>query len=313
VNKIKNILFVFLFIIFPLNSDSLAITDSIIGTVGNKPVTSSDLLNEMKMLLIVNGQKFTEDKRVELKSMAIKSINERLIKKIALEENNFDDFNEKDLMQEVYKISNKLNIKTDDLKKIFKRNNVNFSNLTDHLETELKWNGLIFYLYKNRVKVNVNEINERLKLIQNQKFLEEYLIYEIQIPQMDEQKFKKKISEIKNDIQVIGFEKAAYKHSKAKTALNGGKLGWIKEAELSEKIKKILKLTSVGEVTEPIIMSEGVMLLKLADKKKTKDEIDLEETKNILLNAEKNKKLTMHSKAHYNKLKQSILINYNIK
>ena len=47
--------------------------------------------------------KFTEDKRVELKSMAIKSINERLIKKIALEENNFDDFNEKDLMQEVYK------------------------------------------------------------------------------------------------------------------------------------------------------------------------------------------------------------------
>ena len=79
VNKIKNILFVFLFIIFPLNSDSLAITDSIIGTVGNKPVTSSDLLNEMKMLLIVNGQKFTEDKRVELRSMAIKSINERFL------------------------------------------------------------------------------------------------------------------------------------------------------------------------------------------------------------------------------------------
>ena len=76
-----------------------------------------------------------------------------------------------------------------------------------------------------------------------------------------------------------------------------------------EEMKKIQDLSDKsGNITNRF--GKSTLTIK---KVKTKDEIDLEETKNILLNAEKNKKLTMHSKAHYNKLKQSILINYNIK
>ena len=43
-NKIKEIFVIFLFLIFCINSSNSTIKDSIIGTVGDKPVTSSDLI-----------------------------------------------------------------------------------------------------------------------------------------------------------------------------------------------------------------------------------------------------------------------------
>ena len=56
-------------------------------------------------------------------------------------------------------------------------------------------------------------------------------------------------------------------------------------------------------------VSEGIILLKLADKKKLEQKIDLEVAKNALLNSEKEKKLQMYALSHYNKLKQSVEIN----
>ena len=311
-NKIKEIFVIFLLLIFCINSSNSTIKDSIIGTVGDKPVTSSDLTNEMKILLITNGENFSEVDKKKLQELAVQSITRRLIKKIEIEKYNSNNFNEEDVMNEIRNIANKLNINVDNLKNIFKSYKVNFLYLIDHIETELKWNGLIFNLYKNQISVNISEIHDQLKIIQNQDFIEEYLIYEIQIELLDQEKLQKKINEIKNEIQINGFEKTAIKYSKSTSALKGGRLGWFKETELSEKIKEILGNINVGSVAEPLRKPEGLIFLKLADKKKVEQKFNLEETKNILLKAEKNKKLKMYSLSHYNKLTQLTLINYNL-
>ena len=38
-----------------------AIKDSLFATVGNKAITQSDIIDEIKIILILNGQSFTED------------------------------------------------------------------------------------------------------------------------------------------------------------------------------------------------------------------------------------------------------------
>ena len=307
--KLKNIFFALLFIQHFLTSNSLAITDSLIGTIGSKALTSSDLINEMKMLLIVNGKTFSQTNKKELQSIALRSIINRLIKQIEIEKHNFNDFNKEDIVNEINSIAKNLNMDVSSLKNSFKVNKINFSNLENRIETELKWNGLIFTLYKNRITININEINRQLKLIQNQKFIEEYLIYEILIEPVSQDKFQAKINEIKNKIQEDGFEKTAIIYSKAESASNGGKLGWVKETALSEKFRKVLKNINVGSIAKPVAVSEGIILLKLADKKKLEQKIDLEVAKNALLNSEKEKKLQMYALSHYNKLKQSVEIN----
>ena len=55
------------------------------------------------------------------------------------------------------------------------------------------------------------------------------------------------------------------------------------------------------------------MLLKLTNKRKVQKKIDLENEKKLLLKAEKEKKLNLYSVSHYNKLKQSTLINFKSK
>ena len=49
----------------------------------------------------------------------------------------------------------------------FVANDIDFSYVTENIKTELLWNTLIFYLYSNRVTVNLSEIDEQLKLYQN--------------------------------------------------------------------------------------------------------------------------------------------------
>jgi len=45
-----------------------------------------------------------------------------------------------------------------------------FNNLIENkVKIDLLWNSLIFYFYNNKISVNLNEIDEQLKLYQNKK------------------------------------------------------------------------------------------------------------------------------------------------
>ena len=125
----------------------------------------------------------------------------------------------------------------DIFEKTFESNGVPFSNFIKRLEIELKWNTLIFELYKKRLTINIEEIEDQLKLVQNKKKVYEYLISEIIIRPVTTEKLKSKIEEIKNKIKIEGFEKVAMDLSIASTALKGGDLGWINVDVIAKKFK----------------------------------------------------------------------------
>ena len=286
------------------------IKDGLFATVGNKAITHSDIVNEIKIILILSDQRFSEDNRKQLESAAIKSTIKRNIKQIEIEKYNSLEFNQNDLNKELKQISSHLNIDVEMLKKIFIDNEIDFSNIVDQIKTELLWNSLIFKLYKNRLSININEINEQLKLIQNKKEINEYLISEIVIKHVLKDKLESEIKKIKNKIKIQGFEKVAMTSSISKTALKGGNLGWISENVISKKIKSKIINTPVGNISEPIFLPQGILFFKVRDKRQLKRFIDLENTKNELVNAEKSKILNMHSLSHYDNLRRSISINY---
>ena len=116
----------------------------------------------------------------------------------------------------------------------------------------------------------------------------------------------------KNEINTNGFEKTAIRYSKSESASKGGRLGWLKETMISKEFRKVLKNTNIGSTSEPILTSQGILFLKLEDKRILESAIDLEKEKNKLLKSEKDKKLHMYALSHFNKIKQSIAIEYNI-
>ena len=90
----------------------------------------------------------------------------------------------------------------------------------------------------------------------------------------------------------------------------GGDLGWVNENIISSKFRNKIKSTPVGGISEPILLSEGILFFKVRDKKKITKKLTLEEQKDQLVNSEKTKILNMYSLSHYDNLRRVIPIKY---
>ena len=308
--KIKKIFFIVLFLLINIEKVNAGITDSLFMTIGNKPITQSDLVDEIKIILILNNQSYSDEKRDQLHKLAVQSTLKRTIKKIEIERNNFFKFNEEDLQKELARIASNLFMDVDTLKNLFESNELDFSKIEDQIKIELYWNSLIFELYKHKLSINQQEIEDRLKLNQNMNKINEYLISEIVISKVENDKIDLEIQELKNKIEIDGFEATARELSISESALKGGDLGWINENVISDKIKSAIMQTQIGNLSSPIILDNGILIFKVRDKRKINKNISLEEVKNELINAEKTKILNMHSMSHYDKVRRTISIKF---
>ena len=177
--KIKKIFFLLLFLLACINKANTDISDGLHMTVGDKPITKSDIVDEIKIILILNNESYSDEKRDLLHQAAVKSTIKRTVKKIELERNDFFRFNEQDLETELTKLASDIFVDLDTLKNICESNELDFSKIEDQVKTELYWNSLIFEMYKHNLNINQVEIEDQLKSMQNNKKLNEYLISEI--------------------------------------------------------------------------------------------------------------------------------------
>lgn len=308
--NIKKIFIITIISLFYLTKSNAEIKDYLFATVGNKAITHSDIVREIKIILILSGKSFSEEMREELESVAIRSTVERSIKEIEVEKYESLKANETDINNELNRLAENINMDLDTLKSIFIANGIDFENVINQTRTEFLWNGLIFEIYKNRLSINIDEIDEQLKLIELKKEINEYLLSEILIKSVPKEEMESKIEDIKNKIKTEGFEKVALNLSISETSPKNGDMGWVSENAISENLKSKIINTSPGNVTEPILLPVGILFLKVRDKRKIEKNTNLEEVKDKLVKNEKVKILKMHSLSHFDKLKRSISIKY---
>jgi peptidyl-prolyl cis-trans isomerase SurA len=308
--KIKKILFILLLVVASLNSSSATITDGLFITIGDRAVTKSDIVKEIKLILILNNMTYSDEKREELQNMAVKSIIKKTVKNIEISKNEFLQYSTKDVEKELELIAKKVKMDVPTLKNICISNGIDFTIITEQIKTELLWNSLIYFVYKNRVSVNTGEIEEKLKLNKNKKDIYEYLISEIVLEKSPSDEMEIKIKDLKEKIELDGFESAAISFSISNTAINGGDLGWISENEISKTYRSEIMNTPVNSLSKPLNLKEGVLIFKIRDKRKQEVLLTEKELERRLILAEKGKILNMYSLSHYDKLRRTISIKF---
>ena len=306
--KLQKKIFILIFAFFLTAESKAAIIDKIFATVGDKVITRSDVINEIKTILILNNQIYTEDIKEKLDNAAVQSLTNRLIKKIEIEKYPNLRFKKEDVFEEIKNYASNLNMDVDSFKQIFVTNEINFSLILERIETDLLWNSLIFAIYKSRLSVNLDEINDQLLSFSKKKKIEEYLISEIVIKPAEEDKIKSTIKSLKEEIKNKGFESVAIEKSISDTAVKGGNLGWVSENSISADLKSKIINTKVGEISEPFFLPKGILFFKVKDKRVVENTINLEEAKKSIVKAEKIKMLNMFSLSHFDKLRRSITI-----
>ena len=119
-----------MFALLYFGESSAVIKDSLFATVGNKAITRSDILEEIKVILIVNNLSYSESVKEQLEKAAIKAVIKRNIKEIELQKYNFTKFNEADLNFELNSFSEKLNMDLEMFKNVFETNKIDIDKTT---------------------------------------------------------------------------------------------------------------------------------------------------------------------------------------
>ena len=65
----------------------------------------------------------------------------------------------------------------------------------------------------------------------------------------------------------------------------------------------------MGEFTKPIILSNGILILKLINTKNSEITVDIENELKKAINYERNRQMNQYSKIYYNKIKKNLDFN----
>jgi peptidyl-prolyl cis-trans isomerase SurA len=303
--KLKLLFVIYVFILFDISASALE--NKIILRVNNEIITSIDIFNEIKYLTTLNPG-INKLKEIEVYEISKKSLIKEKIKENEIQKNFANtSFSEDFLKQLIINVYTKIGIGSLDEFKIYLMNNqVKYETVVDKIKTEALWNELIVTKFSKNIKINKNQLKEEIK--ENQ-IVKQFLMSEIFFEIENIKDFEKKNKEINESIKKIGFENAALKYSISQTSNMGGKLDWISENSMNKNIKKIVNKTKINEVTKPLPVAGGYLILKINDIKTVEAKLNFDQELKKMIRSAKNNQLNQFSIIYFNKIKKDIRIN----
>ena len=303
----KNYLLI-LFVCFAF-SGVKAIESKIIHSIGNEIITNIDIKREFKYLIALNNSLKELDKE-KILNISNESIIREKIKKIEILKN----FKEIKLSEDYYELLLKniylrLNLKSKNEFEIYLKDyDLKIDDIKTKITIDALWNELIVKKYKS--KITINEAKIKKEILKNSKILsKEYQLSEIIFEVTSKEEIEKKYNRVVKSINEIGFENSAATYSFSESAKIGGDIGWINENSLNDNIKGNINKLQIGGITKPIILSNGILVLKLINVKNLETTIDIENEFKKAINYERNRQLNQYSKIYYNKIKKNLNFN----
>ena len=295
---------IFLFVLICAQAQS--IETKIIHTIQNEIITNIDIKNEFKYLVALNNslEELDEEKILNISNES--AIREK-IKKIEISKNFKEiklneDYSEL-LLKQIY---SRLNLKSiNEFEAYLKNYDLTISDIEAKITIDALWNELIRKKYSS--KVVINEAAIKKKILKNKKIQsKEYRLSEIIFDVENKEEIEKKYKEVVKSINEIGFKNSAGTYSFSESAKIGGDIGWINENSLNNNIRKNVSSLKIGEFTKPIILSNGILILKLINTKNSETTIDIENELKKAIKYERNRQLDQYSKIYYNKIKKNL-------
>jgi peptidyl-prolyl cis-trans isomerase SurA len=279
----------------------------IVLKVNNEIITNTDIKNEARYLIALNNELKDTDKEI-ISNIARESIIKERIKKNEISKY-FEFNNSGEILDQIIK-SYYIKLGIDNLenfKLYLQDHDLKLDIVKNKIEIEILWNQLIGRKYHNQIDINKEILKNKIEeYIKENELITEYKLSEI-IFQIENQVIAKKDMILK-DIIDKGFKNAANIHSISESSKFGGDLGWISSNQLSKEIINIIKNLSINEISEPIKIPNGFMILKVNDIREKKIESDKEKLLQELIQTETNKKYAQFSMIYYNQLKLNTVI-----
>ncbi len=298
-------IFLFLLVI-TICTSALSSKIEIIYKINNDIITSIDIENEKKFLIFLNPN-LKNLSMSQIENISKDSLKNRKIKEIELEKF-FNIEQEKMGKKYVMNFISNTNFKNiDNLKLELNKVSLSYQYLEKNFLIDNVWREYIFERFKSKIRIDEDKLKKQIRNQNNQ--IEEINLSEILFELKNNIELNKLSDQIYNEIERSGFEAAASIYSISESKNFGGKLGWIKSNQISEKIYNIIKKSS--KLTNPIKTKDGYLILKINGKRESTMEINLEKELSKLINSERQKELNKLGYIYFNKIKKRTFISEN--
>lgn len=298
----------YFFVLFLLSTLSInktySIENKIVVKVDNDIITTLDIKKESVYLETLNSNisKLSPEQIYEVSKNSL--IREKIKKRAIIKNLNSLKIEDEILDSIIKNMYNELNLNSkDELINFLNSKKLSFQNVEEKITNEILWNRLIYFKYKNKIKINKKEIEKQIK--RQKTNLKQYLLQEILFEVGKDEDLETKNSIIKKNINENGFEKTALLFSISDTSKNGGIIGWVNENSLNKKIQNELNNLNIGDYTKAITIPGGFLILRIMNEKNLDQKINLNKEIEKITNEKVNQQLNQYSIIFYNKIKKN--------
>ena len=181
--------------------------------------------------------------------------------------------------------------------------NISLDDLKKKIEIENEWKNLIYAKYSKSVKIDEEDLINKIEKISNEEFSLEYNLSEIFFDNKQDLSFEEQSKKILESIKINGFENTANLYSISNSSKVGGKIGWVKKNSLSLEINSELENLKKDLYSSPIKIGNNYLILKINDIRETAIEINKQKELEKMVMIETSKQLDKFSNIFYNKIK----------
>tara|TARA_B100000989_G_scaffold282825_1_gene248230 strand:+ start:15523 stop:16476 length:954 start_codon:yes stop_codon:yes gene_type:complete len=301
----KKYFFSFLILLFIFNY-LIASEVKIIKRINNEIITNIDVEIEYNYLIALNKdlKKISKDEGLKI---AEESLTREKIKLIELKKNlSIENFEQSDLLNNILKnFYQRLELGNEnDFEVYLQTFNLTLDQVKKKIKFEILWNQLIGAKFINQIDIDEEVLKEKIRQDKlNLIDIAEYELSEIVFQAKDQNDLKSKVNKIRLDIDMNGFSAAANRFSTSNSSKFGGKIGKVMENQLSKKIQKELNKINIGQITNPINIGNGFIILYVHDKKINKFEEDENMILKRMIEFERSKQFGQFSRIYFDKIK----------
>ena len=301
--KSKNLIILSIIIFSLINFSYSEINLKILMKIDNQIITNYDLEKEANYLLALNPslKKIEKEKLMTISKRSL--VKEKIRKNEILKYTTLNKEN-----AQIEAVLNNLILSLDfenqkQFQEYLKKFNLSINDLKEKIEIENEWKSLVYAKYFNSVKIDKSDLKSKIEKMNEKKFLVEYNLSEILFTKKKNFLIQDQIEEIKESIDKVGFENTANLFSISDSSKIGGKIGWVRENNLSKEINKNLKKLKENSYSEPIQLGNNFLILKINEIKKVPIEIDKKKELDKIVMIETTKQLDRFSNIFYDKIK----------
>ncbi len=244
--------------------------ESVAAVVDDKVITTYDVRQRMMLALTSSGGRIPREALPQLQQQ---SLNELIQEKLKIQETEKYEmeFSDRDFKNELAGMAAQFNLSPDGLVEALEAQGISANSLRDQIKAGMLWPELVQGRYRDRVRVNDDEIEHTMDRMREDASLDQFLVSELCIPVDDpskaQQYYQGGLQLIEQMRRGVPFAVIAQQYSGCTTAAVGGDVGWVRAGELAPELDRAVKELPAGAVTNPIPSEGAFMILAVRDKR----------------------------------------------